>query len=529
MNNKTGNDAEKNLLGISDSAQLKRAEYEITRLRLAELLVEPAQGDFDLRHLKAIHKHLFSDVYVWAGQVRDPEHEQQGSDRQGWPSWKENFARPHDIEKMAEEAHALLKEKNNLRGLETRDFARAVVPIYAKFHQIQPFPMGNERATQAMFAQLAHRAGHEIDFSQVTPAVWRDAAARSVDSGGTSAIAARVPADLSAMRVVFEKITDPERIRNGVVLEPIRRTHYDDPDTAKVQEDVIRAVLAKPQHFIDKYIQDDRAFAGRYVAADLFKEVFDQYSESKESRNLMNRAVHNSAAVLSAALFRQVLADKSHPERDTVVFLTGIPGAGKTSTVVAAGELDPRHKMIFEGQMSDPVSSIAKIQMVLDAGLKPSILVVHALPENALDNTLKRYGELGRGAGVEVMAKIQGGLPVGLKAVHEQFGEKVVLQVADVRDRANVQVNSGWKNLNLLKSEGNYEQIKQRLVDALDKKRRAGLDENAYRQAAGIYGKNIEADLAGKSGRIAHTDVGRRSVQTESRQEPVLKSKDMER
>ena len=27
-------------------------------------------GDFDLAHLKAIHRHLFQDVYDWAGKVR---------------------------------------------------------------------------------------------------------------------------------------------------------------------------------------------------------------------------------------------------------------------------------------------------------------------------------------------------------------------------------------------------------------------------------------------------------------------------
>ena len=37
-------------------------------------LLEPVPpGDFDLDQLKAIHRHLFQDVYEWAGEVRTVE------------------------------------------------------------------------------------------------------------------------------------------------------------------------------------------------------------------------------------------------------------------------------------------------------------------------------------------------------------------------------------------------------------------------------------------------------------------------
>jgi cell filamentation protein len=29
------------------------------------------KGEFDAAHLKAIHRHLFQDVYEWAGRTRD--------------------------------------------------------------------------------------------------------------------------------------------------------------------------------------------------------------------------------------------------------------------------------------------------------------------------------------------------------------------------------------------------------------------------------------------------------------------------
>jgi hypothetical protein len=47
-------------------------EFEDCRatLRAIELRLNPFRGDFGLEHLQAIHRHLFQDVYPWAGEVR---------------------------------------------------------------------------------------------------------------------------------------------------------------------------------------------------------------------------------------------------------------------------------------------------------------------------------------------------------------------------------------------------------------------------------------------------------------------------
>ena len=60
----------RNRLDIRDAPALEAAERELVALRLLEPV--PA-GDFDLNHLKAIHRHLFQDVYAWAGEVRTVE------------------------------------------------------------------------------------------------------------------------------------------------------------------------------------------------------------------------------------------------------------------------------------------------------------------------------------------------------------------------------------------------------------------------------------------------------------------------
>lgn len=199
------------------------------------------------------------------------------------------------------------------------------------------------------------------------------------------------------------------------MLEPIYRVGYAQHDRNEVEETVSEAVKSDPRHFIELYKKDERSFGGRYIAADLFKETFAQYCESKETRNRYNSPVHNSAAVLSAALFRESLTDRSHPERNTVVFLTGIPGAGKTSTMQLGNELPSNYRSIFEGQLSNPETTKGKISMVLDAGLKPVVIAVHARPENALENTFKRFEDVGRGASIHIMSSFRAAYPIACK------------------------------------------------------------------------------------------------------------------
>ena len=63
-----------NKLGITDSADLARAEERLTKIRAVELfengiLDTLEAGTFDT--LARIHKHLFSDVYAFAGEIRE--------------------------------------------------------------------------------------------------------------------------------------------------------------------------------------------------------------------------------------------------------------------------------------------------------------------------------------------------------------------------------------------------------------------------------------------------------------------------
>ena len=288
-----------------------------------------------------------------------------------------------------------------------------------------------------------------------------------------------------------------------MAIEGILRRPYPELDRMETQERIARAIENDPEPFFVRYLADPQSFEGRYVCSDLFKETFPEFSASNEARGRYNNPLHNSAAVLASEQFRRMVADPAHPERDTVIFLTGVPGAGKTTAVLDNAELPAGVRLIYEGQLARAGAVLPKIQEVLDAGFKPVVIAVHTQAEVALVNTLGRFERAGRGASIEAMASIQGGLPQGLAAIHERFGDAVGFRLFDRRGGLDqISERRGWEHLSELESEGTYEQLKLRLTRAIDRHEAAGaFGADAIRQARGLAPLARDRELHRADGR----------------------------
>lgn len=307
-------------------------------------------------------------------------------------------------------------------------------------------------------------------------------------------------------------------------MDRILRLTFAEPDRQAVQDEAAAAVERDPEPLLARYRALPNSFGGRYVCADLFKELFPAFAASPEARNRYNGPVHNAAAVLSAEQFRRNLADPSLGG-EGVIFLTGVPGAGKTSSVLRPEQSWPaRARMIFEGQMVKPETSFPKIQAVLDAGLAPSIVVVHVRPETALERTFARFATEGRGASKQVMAMIQGGQADGLQAIADRFGDAVALTIFDRRNPDAPGKSTEWENLDVLRSEGNREQIERRLEAAIDEHRRAGrIDDAAWRQASGLApAPERGRGVGGQPDRVGSADGQRPGLPTEGHRPEAL-------
>ena len=270
-------------------------------------------------------------------------------------------------------------------------------------------------------------------------------------------------------------------------MEPIQRRGFTDPVKLAAETAAIEMAEKRTEQVLAAYQARPDTFGGRYVAADTFKELMPGFAESRESRSALNGAVHNAAAVLSAEQFRRLVSQPPTEDRDRVVFVTGIPGAGKSSSITSA--IADRAAVVFEGQLNNPRAGIEKIDQALRAGYKVDIVAVHVPPELALERTHSRFLDPnnGRGASINVMTDIQAGLPDGLRQIEQRFGQDVRLTVYD-NTPGRQSATDGWAAIRNLEKEGNHDQIKQRLQSALEAGHTAGYySDRFYQQAAGRW------------------------------------------
>jgi cell filamentation protein len=146
----------RNKLGLSTTAELETAEREITHAGLIFLKEAPVAPSYDLTHLCAIHRRVFGDIYVWAGQIRTV------AIAKG--SW---FCLPQYIESSAAEIFRALHGENLLRGLPRAVFTQRLTYYLGEINAIHPFREGNGRAKRAFFEQLASDAGFAVDWQHL--------------------------------------------------------------------------------------------------------------------------------------------------------------------------------------------------------------------------------------------------------------------------------------------------------------------------------------------------------------------------
>jgi len=156
----------RNKLGLRDETALDQAE----RLLVTQRIYEPVPGgDFDLDHLRAIHRHLFQDIYVWAGELRTVEIAKGGT----------QFQPMRFIEMGIADVHRRLSEQNFLTDLNQADFAEGAGRIIGDINHAHPFREGNGRTQLLYLRQLAENAGHQVVLTRIIADDWIDASRRS--------------------------------------------------------------------------------------------------------------------------------------------------------------------------------------------------------------------------------------------------------------------------------------------------------------------------------------------------------------
>jgi cell filamentation protein len=160
----------RNLRDLRDAGVFSEFEAEATARRLRQLEHKPLSGAFDSRHLQAIHRYIFQDVYEWAGDFRTVSISKSG----------DPFAFPQHIVSSLDRTSAELKREGYLVGSDLERFASRGAYYLGEINAVHPFREGNGRTQREFIRELAFQSGLMIDWGQVSQEEMIDASRRSL-------------------------------------------------------------------------------------------------------------------------------------------------------------------------------------------------------------------------------------------------------------------------------------------------------------------------------------------------------------
>lgn len=157
-----GSDVLRNIPDLQDQKDLDAFEVEAVGARS---LQPPPPGSFDPGHYRALHRHLFQDVYEWAGVDRTIRTGKGGN-------W---FCYPEYIDWQMVKLFATLNAPAFLPGSDVEGFVLAVADFLGDLNVIHPFREGNGRTQLLFVRQLGLRAGHPFRSENIEADAFLDA------------------------------------------------------------------------------------------------------------------------------------------------------------------------------------------------------------------------------------------------------------------------------------------------------------------------------------------------------------------
>lgn len=146
----------RNKADLKSQAALDEFETAMTFARSEEPL---PHGRFSVNHYKAIHHHIFQDVYSWAGRYRTVRLTKGAS----------TFCYPEHIAREMKKIFTWLKSESHLQHLNINEFSAGAAHLLAELNAVHPFREGNGRTQLTFLALLSAHAGHPMNLEWLDP------------------------------------------------------------------------------------------------------------------------------------------------------------------------------------------------------------------------------------------------------------------------------------------------------------------------------------------------------------------------
>lgn len=152
----------RNTPDLRDPGELELFEAISTAQRAEEPL---PSGRLSISHYCAIHRHLFQDIYRWAGKYRTVRMSKDQS----------AFCYPEYIPREMKRLFAELKEKRFLRNLPRGEFIREATHFLSTLNAIHPFREGNGRTQTSFLIVLCEQTDHPLRLEALDPNAFLEA------------------------------------------------------------------------------------------------------------------------------------------------------------------------------------------------------------------------------------------------------------------------------------------------------------------------------------------------------------------
>lgn len=157
-----GTNVLKNRLGIRDADAFEDFEMAAMLQRMREGL---PKIDMTAEGFCLIHKHLFQDVFDWAGQYRTVQIAKSQS----------FFCRAEFIASAMQQLFAQMATQSFGKNLSNIHFAAWMAHYCTEINAIHPFREGNGRTLRTFLEILAKEADHTLDLTLIKAEPWLNA------------------------------------------------------------------------------------------------------------------------------------------------------------------------------------------------------------------------------------------------------------------------------------------------------------------------------------------------------------------
>ena len=157
-----------NRLNIRDANVLETRIRDVVAIRIAELEAHPITRRISSDYLRSIHRHLYGDIFSWAGEYRDTDYSDCPAD-----------CRAMHIEGCVAE---LLKDAEN------RDFfsdspslSEDLAHLISELSAISPFRVGSQVCILVLANIIAEMNGRYLDYSKASESLMDIAIRRGIN------------------------------------------------------------------------------------------------------------------------------------------------------------------------------------------------------------------------------------------------------------------------------------------------------------------------------------------------------------